>query len=368
MIEKEDARAERTVHSAARQEKRGIMETILEAEIRSQPAVIERLLERSAARIPKIITALPPFNYIVIAARGSSDHAALYAKYLFGSLCHVPVALAAPSLYTLYQSEIRLGGALVIGISQSGQSPDIIAVLEAARAQHRPTIAVTNDGASPLAQTADHVIELHAGVEQSVAATKTYTAELAVIAALAAEWNTDPARRDELRHLPSALEQTLALGANIADTSARYRDTDAITVIGRGYNYCTAYEVALKLKELTYIMATAYSSADFRHGPIATVGAGAPVLLIAPSGRPIADMMRLAASLRDRDADLLLVSDAPEALALARSPFPLAAGTPEWLSPIIAALPGQLLALELALAKGINPDAPRGLTKVTQTL
>ena len=298
------------------------MDTILESEIRSQPAITERLLERSAEHIAAIVAALPSFDYVMIAARGSSDHAALYAKYLFGALCHVPVALAAPSLYTLYQSEIRLGGALVIGISQSGQSPDIIAVLEAARAQHRPTIAITNDGSSPLAQAADHIIELHAGVEQSVAATKTYTAELAVIAALAAAWSGDPQHSEELRYLPTALAETLALGASIADASARYRDADAITVIGRGYNYCTAFEVALKLKELTYIMASAYSSADFRHGPIATVGAGSPVLLIAPSGQTFADMMDLAAVLRAREADLLVVSDAPAALALARSPVP----------------------------------------------
>jgi glucosamine--fructose-6-phosphate aminotransferase (isomerizing) len=208
---------------------------------------------------------------------------------------------------------------------------------------------------------------LHAGVEQSVAATKTYTAELTVIAALAAAWSGDPRRHEELSQLPSALDETLAPGANIAEVSARYRDADAITVIGRGYNYCTAFEVALKLKELTYIMASAYSSADFRHGPIATVGAGSPVLLIAPSGQTFADMMDLASVLRAREADLLMISDAPAALALARSPFPLPAGTPEWLSPIIATLPGQQLALQLALAKGVNPDAPRGLTKVTRT-
>jgi glucosamine--fructose-6-phosphate aminotransferase (isomerizing) len=343
------------------------MDTILEAEIRSQPAIIEHLLERGMERIAAIVAALPPFDYVLIAARGSSDHAALYAKYLFGALCHVPVALAAPSLYTLYQSEIRLAGALVIGISQSGQSPDIIAVLDAARAQQRPTIAITNDGASPLAQAADHIIELQTGVEQSVAATKTYTAELVIIAALAAAWSGAPQRRTELRHLPMALEETLAFGVSIAGESARYRAADAITVIGRGYNYCTAFEVALKLKELTYIMATAYSSADFRHGPIATVGAGSPVMLIAPSGQTFSDMMDLAAVLRDRAADLLMISDAPEALALARSAFPVAAGTPEWLSPIVATLPGQLLALRLAQAKGVDPDAPRGLTKVTRT-
>jgi glucosamine--fructose-6-phosphate aminotransferase (isomerizing) len=343
------------------------METVLASEIHSQSAIVEGLLDRSAKRIPEIVAALPPFDYVMIAARGSSDHAALYAKYLWGALCHFPVALAAPSLYTLYQSEIRLPGALVVGISQSGQSPDIIAVLDAARAQGRPTIAITNERASPLANAADHVIELHAGVEQSIAATKTYTAELTVIAALAAAWSGDSQRREELRHLPLALEETLTRGASSAAASARYRDAGSLTVIGRGYNYCTAFEVALKLKELTYVMASAYSSADFRHGPIATVSAEAPVMLIAPSGRTYADMMDLGTELRRRNADLLVISDAPEALALAQSPLPLATGTPEWLSPLVATLPGQQFALHLALAKGIDPDAPRGLTKVTRT-
>jgi glucosamine--fructose-6-phosphate aminotransferase (isomerizing) len=343
------------------------METVLESEIRSQPAIVERLLERSAEGIREIVTALPPFDYVMIAARGSSDHAALYAKYLWGALCHVPVALAAPSLYTLYQSEIRLSGALVIGVSQSGQSPDIIAVLDAAREQGRPTIAITNDRMSPLASAADHVIELHAGAEQSIAATKTYTAELTVIAALAAAWSADPRRNEELRRLPQALAETLASSASIAIDAARYRDADAFTIIGRGYNYCTAFEVALKLKELTYMMASAYSSADFRHGPIATVSDGAPVTLIVPSGQAFADMMELGVDLRRRNADLLVISEAPEALALAQAPLPLATGTPEWLSPIVATLPGQLLALRLALAKGVDPDAPRGLTKVTRT-
>jgi glucosamine--fructose-6-phosphate aminotransferase (isomerizing) len=343
------------------------METMLESEIRSQPAIVADLLARSAARIPEIVAALPPFDYVMIAARGSSDHAALYAKYLWGALCHFPVALAAPSLYTLYQSEIHLGRALVIGISQSGQSPDIIAVLDAARAQGRPTIAITNDGSSPLASAADYIIELYAGVEQSVAATKTYTTELTVIAALAAAWSDDPQRHEELRRLPSALAETLARESDFVAASARYRDAEALTVLGRGYNYCTAFEVALKLKELTYVMASAYSSADFRHGPIATVSADAPVMLIAPSGQTFADMLELGVELRRRDADLLVISDAPEALALAQTRLPLATGTPEWLSPIAATLPGQELALRLALAKGVDPDAPRGLTKVTRT-
>src|SRR6185436_10009712 len=162
----------------------------------------------------------------------------------------------------------RMSGALVVGISQSGQSPDIVAVLEEGKRQGRPTLAITNDGSSPLAAAADHVIELHAGTERSVAATKTYTAQLAVMALLAAAWSGQPERLDELRRLPTALAATLETSAAVAQRAERYRYMEQCVVIGRGYNYATAFELTLKLKELTYVMADAYSSADFRHGPI----------------------------------------------------------------------------------------------------
>ncbi len=211
------------------------------------------------------------------------------------------------------------------------------------------------------------MIELHVGPERSIAATKTYTAELAVIAALAAAWSGVPERLAELQRVPAALEATLAGGAGIADAAARYRDIEALSVVGRGYNYATAFELALKLKELTYAMAVPYSSADFRHGPIATVAAGSPVVLIVPSGRTLPDMLALIGELRQRAADLLVISDLPEALALAHTPLPVAVAVPEWLSPIVTILPGQHLALRLALARGLDPDVPRGLGKVTLT-
>ncbi len=343
------------------------MTTFLESEIQSQPETVARLIEREIEHITALVAQLPPFEYVLIAARGTSDHAALYAKYAWATLCRFPVALAAPSLYTLYDSPPRIAGALVVGISQSGQSPDIVAVLQEARSQGRPTIAITNDAASPLAHTADHVIELHAGPERSVAATKTYTAELTAIAALAAAWSAVPERLSELRRLPAALEATLAGCAGIADDTARYREIDALSVVGRGYNYATAFELALKLKELTYIMAMPYSSADFRHGPIATVDSGSPVLLIMSSGRTLPDMLELIGELRRRDAHLLVISDIAEALSLAHTPLPVAGTVPEWLSPIVAIVPGQQLALHLALARGLDPDVPRGLAKVTRT-
>jgi len=340
----------------------------LEREIHSQPALIADLLERALPQVRDIARRLPSFTYALIAARGSSDHAATYAKYVWESLAGYPVALAAPSLYTVYEMPPRMDGALVIGVSQSGQSPDIVAVLEEARRQGRPTLAITNDRVSPLGNSADEVIELGVGIEHSVAATKTYLAQLAVMAAFAAVWSGAADRIAELRALPGAIEAILRGADGMAERIQGYREMQGCAVIGRGYNYATAFELALKLKELTYMQAIAYSSADFRHGPIATIGGGSPVILIMPSGAAYADLWDLAQDLQQHGADLLVISDTPEALALARTPLPLVVTVPQWLSPLAAILPGQVFALQLTLAKGLDPDAPRGLRKVTRTL
>lgn len=344
------------------------MASLLEQEILNQSEVIKRLLERETKHIQHIVEQLPAFDYALIAARGSSDHAATYAKYAWSTLAGYPVALAAPSLLTMYKTQLRLANALVVGISQSGQSPDIIAVLEEGKRQGKPTLAITNDGASPLAAMADHVVELHAGPEQSVAATKTYTAQLAVMAIFAAALSDEEQHLAELQQLPAAIESTLGLYPEIAQSVERYRYMDRCIIIGRGYNYATSFELALKLKELTYIMATAYSSADFRHGPIATIESGLPVFLVMPAGATFDDMHDLALELQQRGSELLVISESEQALSLARTAFPISPGVPEWLSPLITIIPGQLFALHLALAKGLNPDIPRGLHKVTRTL
>jgi glucosamine--fructose-6-phosphate aminotransferase (isomerizing) len=344
------------------------MASQLQQEIESQPEVLARLLDHELDRIGEHVASLPAFDYVLIAARGSSDHAALYAKYAWAALAGYPIALATPSLHTLYRTPPHLNGALVVGISQSGQSPDIIAVVEEGKRQGRPTLAITNDGGSPLALAADFVVELHVGQERSVAATKTYTAQLAVMAAYAACWSGDHARLNELRRVPDTVRATLAAAANVAGRAERYRYMDTCTIVGRGYNYATSFELALKLKELTYVMATSYSSADFRHGPIATVEDGSPVVLVMPKGETHDDMLELADELERRRAELLVISDSEQALARAHTPLPMADSVPEWLSPIPAIVPGQLLALHLAIAKGLDPDAPRGLQKVTKTL
>jgi glutamine---fructose-6-phosphate transaminase (isomerizing) len=344
------------------------MTSLLEQEIASQPEVILRILKDETKRIKKIVAQLPTFDYAFIAARGSSDHAATYAKYAWSTLAGYPVALAAPSLLTMYKAQVRLAGALVVGISQSGQSPDIIAVLEEGKRQGRPTLAITNDGSSPLASIADYVIGLHAGTEQSIAATKTYTAQLTVMAIFAAILSGNTHHLEELQQIPSAMEETLKLNLKLSQSVERYRYMDRCIVIGRGYNYSTSFELALKLKELTYIMVSAYSSADFRHGPIATVGSGLPIFLFMPAGSTYNDMLDLAIELNRREAELLVISESEQALSLARTALPICPDVPEWLTPLTTIIPGQLFALNLALTKGLNPDVPRGLQKVTRTL
>src|SRR5581483_10712800 len=307
------------------------MLSLLEQEIRSQPEVIARLLQRETEHITRIVAQLPTFDYVLIAARGSSDHAATYAKYAWAMLGGYPVALAAPALHTMYQQPPRLNNALVVGISQSGQSPDIIAVLEEGKRQGRPTLAITNDGTSPLAAMADHVVELHAGLERSVAATKTYTAQLVVMMLFAAAWSRDKQRLAEVQQLPDVVAATLQSADDIAQRAERYRYMEECVVIGRGYNYATSFELALKLKELTYVMATSYSSADFRHGPIATIDSGTPTVLIMPTGATFDDMRELIGELKRRGAELLVISESAQALAQAKTPLPIPTNIPEWL-------------------------------------
>lgn len=342
------------------------MTSLLEQEIRSQPDVIARLLDRETAHVADIVKQLPSFQYALIAARGTSDHAANYAQYAWASLAGYPVALGTPSLYTLYNQPPRMDGALVVGVSQSGQSPDIVAVVEEGKRQGRPTLAITNDANSPLAAAADHVIELHAGQERSVAATKTYTAQITVMALLAASFAGIDQR--DLQELPASVAATLKGADAIAERAERYRYMQECVLVGRGYNLATSFELGLKLKELTYIMATSYSSADFRHGPIATVAEGMPVILIMPRGATYDDMVALAQDLKSRGAELLIISDAEESAALATTSLRMAPQGPEWLSPVTAIVPGQLLALFVTQAKGFDPDKPRSLTKVTKTL
>ena len=224
-------------------------------------------------------------RFVVIAARGSSDNAARYAQYLFGAHNRLPVCLATPSLFTFYDAAPSLAGALVIGVSQSGQSPDIVAVVESGRRQGALTLAITNRPGSPLGLAAEHTLPLLAGEERAVAATKTYTAQLCALAMLSAAVEGASLRWAELDRVPGLVEQAIALNAAVDEKVARYRYAEHFVVVGRGFNYATAFEVALKMKETSYLVAEPYSPADLLHGPVAMIDRGFPVLLVAPSGR-----------------------------------------------------------------------------------
>ena len=338
-------------------------------EIHEQPEVLSRLLERERASIQRLAATIQrrAVTHVVIAARGTSDNAGRYAKYLLGAANGLVVALATPSLFTIYQQPPRFRDALVLAISQSGKSPDIVAVLAEARRQGAPTAAITNVADSDLAREADHVIDLHAGVERSIAATKTYTSELAAIAALSASLVDGAEMWQALEEIPGVVATTLSMDDEIARIAQRYRYMRDCVVIGRGYNYATAFELALKLKELTYTIAEPYSSADFLHGPLALIEHGFPAILIAPSGAMLPEMRRFISTLRQKQAEVVVISDDRQTLAAADTPLALPQAVPEWLSPISAIIPGQLLALYLAHARRYDPDHPRGLRKVTQT-
>jgi glutamine---fructose-6-phosphate transaminase (isomerizing) len=352
----------------------------LRDEIQEQPAVAARFLESGLPVVRQIADALAEreLDVVLIAARGTSDHAAIYAQYVFGALHGLPVALAAPSLVSLYGIAPRLDRALVLGISQSGRSPDVVAVVEAARAQGAPTIAITNAPGSPLDRAAESSIDLAAGPELATAATKTYTGQLLAVAALAAALPAPPVARTlggspaercaALEDIPAALEAALAVEDEAAAAAEARRHIDRCTVLGRAFDYATAREWALKLKELAQVHAEPYSSADFQHGPLALVEPGYPVLAVAPSGVAGADLAALVRRLREEhEVDALVVSDDPAIRAAGSGSLTLPAGLPEWLMPIVSIVPGQLFALYLTVARGLDPERPRWITKVTET-
>ncbi len=345
-----------------------LTESYLYREIYEQPAVLARLLERETPALRGVAEAIRARDIVqvVIAARGTSDNAGRYAQYVLGSRNGLSVGLAMPSLFSIYQRPPRLGNALVLGISQSGKSPDIVAVLAEARRQGALTAAITNSPDSELAQEAAYVIDLGAGPERSVAATKTYTAELLALAALSVVLQGEGAALAELQQLPGAVAAALAAEPEIARRAQRYRYMEHCVVIGRGYNYATAFELALKLKELTYTIVEPYSSADFLHGPLAVIEPGFPVIVVAPTGAVLPELQGFIRQLRAREAEVLVISDDADTLALGRIPLPVPAA-PEWLSPLVTIIPGQLFAMHLAHARDYDVDRPRGLRKVTET-
>jgi glucosamine--fructose-6-phosphate aminotransferase (isomerizing) len=337
-------------------------------EIAEQPAVLARLFdeERPAVRaLARRLRRREPYA-IVIAARGSSDNAALYGRYLIETRLGIPVSLAAPSTVTLYNARLRMRGAVAIGLSQSGQSPDIVEFIRAARRSGALTVGLTNHDASPLALTAHETLRLRAGPERSIAATKTYTAQLYLLSLLVAEIGGDLDLVRGHADLPAAVERILRMEDALEETAQRWRQVNECIVTSRGYNYATAREGALKLKETCYVVAEPLSSADLLHGPIAVVERGFPVLVIAPPGRALEHLGEVLLRLRRRRAQTMVLSSDPGVVRQGTVPLPVPVSVDEVLSPHVYAAPLQLFAYHLSLVRGLDPDRPRGLRKVTR--
>jgi glucosamine--fructose-6-phosphate aminotransferase (isomerizing) len=347
----------------------------LRDEILEQPDAARRQLGSSSGALEALAARLRahPVASVVIAARGTSDHAAIYAQYVLGVRNGLSVGLATPSVVSLYGADPRVRDSLVIGISQSGASPDIVGVVAAAAQQGAPTLALTNDPSSPLAETADHVIDLAAGPELAIAATKTYTTSLLAIARLSLALDASPGAADAaaLARIPEAIAESLevepAVAALARELAAAPGAMGGCVIVGRGFEYATAREWALKLKELGRVFADPYSAADFLHGPIALVQPGVPVLVLAPEGKAAAGQLELLGDLRDRGVDTVVISDVASTRELGRWTISIPAGVPEWLRPVVSIVPAQLFAYHLTLARGLDPEEPRYLSKVTRT-
>jgi glucosamine--fructose-6-phosphate aminotransferase (isomerizing) len=340
--------------------------SIMAAEIAEQPDVLARITDEGRPRIEEVAAAVRARapRFVLFVARGTSDHAALYAKYLVETRLGLPAGLASPSTMTVYDARPQLRDVLVVAVSQSGASPDIVEPVVRARAGGAITVAVTNAADSPLAAEAEFHLDVLAGVERAVAATKTYTAELLTlfffIEALAGRDGADAAA------LPERARALLAREEEIARLATRYRFAEQLVVTARGYNYPTAREAALKLMETSYLVAHAFSGADLLHGPMAMIDRGFPTVAIAPHGAGAEALRPVLEGLRELGADTLIIGD-PALLPLGTVGFALEDLGPEPLTPILAILPVQLLAWHLARERGADPDQPRGLRKVTST-
>ncbi len=339
------------------------------AEIAEQPAALERTITEEANKVARLGALLKErdVDLIVLVARGSSDNAALFGRYLLEITTGIPVSLAAPSVHTLYGASLNLRRALVIGVSQSGEGEDINHVLSNARACGAYTVGITNEAGSSMVNLVHETLLMHGGRERSVAATKTFTGQMMLFYMLAAAL-ADTGAAPDFRRIPDFAQQSLEQRAVIEGFVERYVFMENCVVVGRGLAYANAYELALKLMETCYVVAERFSSADFFHGPLAIVERHFPVIAFAPPGVTLDGVKQLITRLHELHADTLIITGDREAARLASRAITLPAELGEFLAPIPYIIPAQLFAALLARAKGLNPDAPRSLSKVTRTL
>ena len=336
-------------------------------EISEQPVVLERTIQAERAKLDKLGEFLRnrDIDLIVLVARGSSDNASLFGRYLLEITTGIPVSLSAPSVFTLYGAKLNLKRAVVIGVSQSGEGTDINAVLESAKASGAFTVGITNEADSTMAKIADETLLIHAGREKSVAATKTYTGQMLHFYMLASVLADS---KIEFERIPHFSAQALQLKSDVEEMVKRYVFMENCVVVGRGLNYGNSYELALKLMETCYVVAERFSSADFFHGPLAIVERRFPVLLFAPTGVTRQSNLDLLARLHELHADCLTITNDSQIAAKSPRALQMPSDIDEFLSPIPFIVPAQLFAALLAQEKGIDADAPRSLSKVTKTI
>ncbi len=338
-------------------------DTLMFREAGAAADAVARMLARNGTTIANLasrLRAAPPAA-IVTCARGSSDHAATYGKYLFETLLGIPVCSAAPSVSSVFASPVQAAGTLCLAISQSGRSPDLLATVEAHKRGGGYLVALVNDETAPLAALADTTICLEAGPEHSVAATKSYIASLAALAAIAAAWSADSALQEAVDALPSLLHHAFALSWSHAEETLA--DARNLFVIGRGYGLGVAQEAALKFKETCALHAEAFSAAEVRHGPMAIVGPGFPILAFATSDTAGDGVREIAAEFAQRGAAVHLV----DARGKTDDALPAIEAHPA-IEPILMIQSFYRMANSLSLRRGLNPDAPAHLSKVTRTV
>lgn len=339
-------------------------------EIAEQPAALRKTIEEERGKVERLGKFLRGrgIDLIVLVARGSSDNAALFGRYLLEITTGIPVSLSAPSVHTLYHARLDLSRALVVGVSQSGEGQDINRVLENARAGGAYTVGITNEPDSAMTDFVEETLLTHGGKERSVAATKTFTGQMLHFYMLADALSDGRAPRIDYTSIPDWAERALELRASVAEMVERYVFMENCVVVGRGLLYANAYELALKLMETCYVVAERFSSADFLHGPLAMVERHFPVVLFGQPGVTRDATRTLLERLKELRADTLAITDDPALAALATRSLVMPAGLDEFLAPIPYIIPAQLFAAMLADAKGLDPDAPRSLSKVTRTI
>lgn len=338
-------------------------------EISEQPEVLKRCIDTNIDIISQAAEAVRKagIKQVYIAARGTSDHAAVYGKYVLELVTGLPVALAASSVITLYGGKLKFDKSLVIGISQSGEAADVLEVIREGNRNGTVTLGITNNPDSPIAHESMFHLYCAAGLEKSVAATKTFTSQMLLLALLAARLSGDKEVEGKILQIPEGVYKTLENADIIKDSAERYRFMNECFVLARGMNYAISLEAALKIQETTYVRAKAFAVSDFQHGPIAMIDRNIPVMLIAPEGQSLKDMEEMAARLKANGIELIVISDNNELLGMGETAFPIPHAGSDIVSPFYNAVTAQMFACNLAIAKGLNPDSPRGLKKITVT-